>query len=366
MCSEVSMKSHIIRKVSFLLLSSIIFYSCSSTNILDKVYPTLQDGKYDSEFPYRNSSEQLEEISNTIKLINTIAFYTSYIFPDDSHYYRRDLSRIEFPKTASREVFFNRTASGTATVIEASPNEVVLLTVSHVVSFPDTIVSYFVNPDGSTSNYVQSISIKTRESHYVPDLPENPEFEIITNDQNLDIALLGYHFKTFERTSMQVFSYPWGNSSELEWGSFVYVFGFPMNYKMVTKGIVSKSSKDKNTFLIDAGFDKGSSGGMVLAVRDGVPNFEFVGLVRSVPAEYELSLRPFAKENEIDFNPMIPYKGQSYVDKTQVFKTGIIKVIAVETIKNFIHDSEKKILEKGYSLNNFISGPTKLIHSFND
>ena len=118
---------------SAMFLVSIVLLSCTSTSFMDKVYPTLQDGKYDSEFPYRNSSEQLEEISSTIKLINTIAFYTSYIFPDDSRIYKRDLAKIEFEKTASREVFFNRTASGTATVIEASQNDVVLLTVSHVV-----------------------------------------------------------------------------------------------------------------------------------------------------------------------------------------------------------------------------------------
>jgi len=360
------MISNSFAKTLFVLFYSFFLFSCTSTDLMDKVYPTLQDGKYDSEFPYRNSSVQLEEISNTIKLINTIAFYTSYIFPDESRIYKRDLAKIEFEKTAAKEVFFNRTASGTATVIEANQNYVVLLTVSHVVSFPDTVISYFINPDGSSSNYVQSISIKTRQTHYVPDLPQTGEFELIVHDPLLDIALLGHHFKTSNAFTLPEFSYPWGNSSELEWGSFVYVFGFPMNFKMVTKGIVSKSSKDKNTFLIDAGFDKGSSGGIVLAVRDGVPNFELVGLVRSVPAEYEFSLKPFATENEIDFNPMIPYKGQAYVDKTQIFKNGIIKVIAVETVKNFIEHKEKVVNEKGYLLGNFIQKPTRLIRSHNE
>ena len=139
-----------------------------------------------------------------------------------------------------------------------------------------------------------------------------------------------------------------------------------MNYKMITKAIVSKSSKDKNTFLIDAGFDKGSSGGIVLAIRDGVPNFELVGLVRSVPAEYEFSLKPFTKESDLDFNPMIPYKGEAYVEKAQIFKTGITKAIAVETIKDFISSHEKDIYQKGYMLRNFFSNPTRLINSHNE
>ncbi len=334
----------------FHYLSLLIFFSCTSQNVLEKVMPTLSDGKYDSEFPYRNSSEQLEEISNNIRLINSIAFYTSYVFREESKLYRGQILNIDFKKNAIQEITFNKTASGTATIISNKQGSVVLLTVSHIVSFPDTIYSYFLNKDGSLSTYVQSISIKTKQTNYIPDFPGNGEVEIIAIDKSLDVALLGQQYQGTQASNLLPFKYQWGNSSELEWGSFIYVFGFPMNYKMISKGIVSNPTKDKNTFLIDAVFNRGSSGGIVLAIRDGVPNFELVGLVKSVPAEYQLNVHPFSNINEIDFNPMIPYKGEIYVEREQILRTGITKVIGIEAVKDFILKNKDKILLKGYSI----------------
>jgi len=354
------MKMQDLLKPATLLFASLFILSCSSSSIYDNIYPTLNDGKYDSEFPYRNSSAQLEEISNSVRMINSIAFYTSYVFPENSRYLRREVLSIDFKKKAAQEVSFSRTASGTATVIDVSNGAVVLLTVAHVVSFPDTVYSFFVNPDGSTSYFVQSISIKTRQTNYIPNLPDNGELDVIAKDRVLDVALLGRKFLIKDVIGIQPFKYPWGSSTELEWGSFVYVFGFPMNYKMISKGIVSSPNKDKSTFLIDAVFNRGSSGGIVLGIRDGVPNFELVGLVRSVPAEFEQSIRPFAKDNDFEFNPMIPYKGDIYVEKQQVLRTGITKVLGIEVVKEFIEKSRQLIIDKGFTLNAFFNSPQKL------
>ena len=346
-------------KILASLFASLLFISCSSS-IYDNIYPTLSDGKYDSEFPYRNSSTQLEEISNSVRLINSIAFYTGYVFPEGSRHLRRELASMDFKKKATQEVYFNRTASGTATVIDVSNGAVVLLTVAHVVSFPDTIYSYFINSDGTSSLFVQSISVKTRQTNYIPDLPDNGELEIIAKDRTLDVALLGRKFDAKDVIGIQPFKYAWGSSTELEWGSFVYVFGFPMNYKMISKGIVSSPNKDKNTFLIDAVFNRGSSGGIVLGIRDGVPNFELVGLVRSVPAEFEQTIRPLAKDNDFEFNPMIPYKGEVFVEKEQVLRTGITKVLGIEAVKDFIVQHRQEITDKGFTLNAFFNPPTQI------
>jgi hypothetical protein len=71
----------LIQKIILIFVSALLFYSCTSENQVRQTdYPNLYDGKYDSEFPYRNSSEQLEEISNTISLVNSIAFYRTYHF----------------------------------------------------------------------------------------------------------------------------------------------------------------------------------------------------------------------------------------------------------------------------------------------
>lgn len=332
---------------------SFLFFSCSTSLIYEKVYPALEDGKYDTEFPYKNSSRQLKEISDCIKLINSIAFYTSYIFSFNSFITKNDITKIDFEKTAVKKVYFNKTASGTATLIYKDQEKILFMTVAHVVSFEDTIISYFVNQDGSTSNYIQSISIKTRQTNYIPDLPSGGELDIILMDKNIDIALLTKKLSNTDLINLSVFNYPWGNSSELEWGNFVYVFGYPMNLKMVTKALVSISSKEKNTFLIDAVFNRGSSGGIVLAIRDGVPNFEIVGIIKSVPADYQYVLHPLTKDQNLEFNPLVPYKGDIYVEKEQIMRTGITKVISIEAVKDFIEHHKSYLLSKGFYLKQF-------------
>ncbi|MCX7798462.1 MAG: trypsin-like peptidase domain-containing protein [Melioribacter sp.] len=332
------------------MLISLLFFSCSSSSIYQKVYPTLKDGKYDSEFPYKSSSKQLEEISECIRLINSIAFYTSYIFNYNTFITKKNIEKIDFEKIAIQKVYFNKTASGTATLIYKDQEKALFMTVAHVVAFEDTIISYFINQDGSTSNFIQSISIKTRQTNYIPDLTSGGELDIVLLDKNIDIAFLSKKFSNREPINISVFSYPWGKSSELEWGNFVYVFSYPMNLKMVTKALVSISSKEKNTFLIDAVFNRGSSGGIVLAIRDGIPNFELVGLIKSVPADYQYILHPLTKDQNLEFNPMVPYKGEIYVQKEQIMRTGITKVISIEAIKDFIEYHKSYLLSKGFYL----------------
>jgi hypothetical protein len=237
---------------------------------------------------------------------------------------------------------------------------VALISVAHVVSFPDTIISHFINPDGSFSPYIQSVSVKTKQTNYIPDFPDEGEVEVLLLDKARDVALLGKHYLPKKTFSIPVFKYPWGKSSELEWGSFVYVFGFPMNYKMISKALVSSPNKEKHSFLIDAVFNRGYSGGIVLAIRDGVPNFELVGLVRSVPAEFEYTLRPLTKEQDFDFNPMLAYKGEAYVDKEQVLRTGITKVIGIEVMRDFILEHKEELIRKGYELRDLFNVPDKL------
>ncbi len=341
-----------IKKLSliFLPLFALIIFSCTST--YESIYPTLNDGKYDSEFPYKSSSKQLEEISNSIKLINCIAFYNSYVFDESSSLTVRDVKRIDIEKSATKVIFYNNTASGTATIIGVNNGNVLLITVAHIVNFPDTVISYYSYPDGTPSQKIQSVSIKTRQSNYIPDLPDGGDLDIVLMDKSLDICLLGKKFDSIATSRLSVFNYQWGLSSELEWGTFIYVFGYPMNYKMISKGIVSSPGREKNTFLIDAVFNRGSSGGIVLAIRDGIPNFELVGLVKSVPADFQYVVHPLSKTQDLEYNPMIPYKGDLFVQKEQIMRTGITKVIGIEAVAEFIKQNRTFLINKGYYVNN--------------
>ena len=68
-----------ITQLCSMLITQLILISCSTVTY-EKIYPTLGDGKYDSEFPYIHSSEELQKITETVQRINSAGFYKTYLF----------------------------------------------------------------------------------------------------------------------------------------------------------------------------------------------------------------------------------------------------------------------------------------------
>ena len=65
-------------------------------------------------------------------------------------------------------------------------------------------------------------------------------------------------------------------------------------------------------FMVDAMFSRGFSGGIVLAIRDGVPNFELVGMIKLVSAHSSFVLTPEKDGGgDLVFDPAVPYTGGS-------------------------------------------------------
>jgi hypothetical protein len=345
------MKTFYITLLFFIPLLSI---SCSSI-IYEAAYPTLFDGKYDSEFPYKNSSDQLEDISKSIKRINCLAFYKSYIFPDSVRVTLKSLAVKQPGDYTSKTVHYDQSFSGTGTIVYNRNGKVALLTCAHILDFQDTVYSFYTDAEGNITNELQSISIKTGQTIYIPEFPERGEVEVLAIDRKNDIALIGKQYSRDYVNQFHVFNYPLGKSEELEWGSFVYAFGFPMSQKMISKAIVSSPNKDsKGGFLIDAVFNEGFSGGIVLAIRDGVPNFELVGLLVRVPVSYDFVVKPAAAKPEHRYNPAIPYTGDVFVQQMKNIKYGIIQVIPTNVIVDFFKSQNNELQRNGYDFSKFI------------
>jgi hypothetical protein len=330
-----------------------VLSGCAST-IYKSVYPTLSDGKYDSEFPYKGSSEELEQISKTVNRINSIAFYKAYIFNPGTNITRAMLTEDLLENKSNSVGYFDKNSSGTATTIYSQNGKVGLLTCAHVVSFPDTILSYYTDRNGKFTDYLESVSVRDNQLIFAAGFPGNGDMDIIAIDRVNDIAVLGKTFSSLDNTNFPVFPYPKGNAKDLDWGTFVYIFGYPMNYKMVSKAIVSSPNyDDKGSFLIDAVVNRGFSGGVVLGIRDGIPNFEFVGIIRAVPEEVHYFLRPEKLSNNIQYSPVVPYNGNAYAVEKEELKYGIAKVIPMEMISEFLEKNANLLEEKGYLLRNF-------------
>ena len=345
----------------FLLLSSssilVLFLtlnSCSTVSY-ETVYPTLRDGKYDSEFPYKGSSDELEGITKTVQRITSTGFYKTYFFDQADEITINKISNNSPEELCRESGFADQSASGTATIIYHNEGRVALLTCAHVVNYPDTVISYFYNDKGIITTFVEALLIKDIEVIYAAGFPEGSKLEIIALDKKLDIAIIGRDYHDLKNYHFPVFNYPTGPAKDLEWGTFVYVFGYPMNYQMITKALVSSPNRDgEGSFLLDAVVNKGYSGGIVLAIRDGVPNFELVGIVQWVPQEENNIIAPSKRRDDEPYNSLIPYNGEFFVKRDSDIKYGIAKIISTESIQKFIANNKQALYDKGYYLDNYV------------
>ena len=336
--------------IFFVTLQVLIQTSCTKT-IYDVIYPTLSDGRYDSEFPYRNASQQLEEIANSVKMLNYIVYYKVYYFDENQNISISELNSKKTIEKAKDVVYFNETVSGTATIIFYDGIKVGLLTCAHIGSYPDTLYNYFESSSEKSQRIVKNMAIKVRDQYFVNEIPGDIDFEVIVTDKKRDLAILSKRANNDPFQRIKSFKYPIGESSNLELGSFVYIIGYPMGHKMITRGIVSnRRDNESDSFLIDALFNRGFSGGIILAIRDGVPNFELVGMAKSVSAKNQYFLTPAPMSEQSDYEANIPYTGDIHVKKFEDINYGITYTISTDEIVDFLNENEIQLLQKGFNL----------------
>jgi hypothetical protein len=323
------------------LFSVFFFFGCQPRTAGTFMLPRA-DQRYDSEFPAGRSSDALEKALESIRLLNCVAYYRAYKYPEGVISELPPNSLLE--EKAETISFFNNTASGTATIIYAFEKDLALLTCAHVIRFPDTIITRYEKDES-----IQSIAFKIRQHIYINELPDGEDLSVIASDTQNDIALLHRHLKERPEIPQPVFSYPLGKTNDLEWASFVYLIGFPKGNKMVTSGLVSKlpTQRKSGDFLIDANFNRGFSGGLVLAIRDGIPNFELVGMAKSVSADYYYFVTPGKKYDSRQVSSIAPHTGDIFIEQRGEINYGITNAVSMELIQQFLDINRLRIMEAG-------------------
>jgi predicted RecA/RadA family phage recombinase len=345
---------------NYLGIFKIIFWglliSCTKT-----VYITegtrVVDGQYDSEFPNLPTTDYLHEVNKSIKIINTMSSYKGYEFPLIGGLIESELSDSLIKERALNEIYVNNPASGTATIIYHDNSKIALLTCAHIVMSPDTIVTYLSNKNGDKTPFVQSVYYKVRQNLTISGLPEVKGFEIIAVDEKSDIAVVGKNYKKVQRLTNNVFQFPKGKAEELKAGTFVYLFGFPRGERMVSSALVGRANRNRNhDFILDAPMHKGISGGLVLALRDGVPNFELVGMVFAVAGERISFLGPAQNQEPIKDELQRLYTGDVYLNSVRQIIYGITYAISIEQISSFFEKNKEVFRGKGFDSERFLNG----------
>lgn len=336
------------------LLIAFLAAGCSQPVLRGSRATPDHDGRYDIGFPTGNDWEALEAVLETVRLINATASYSSYSFDRSEQVTLHEISPQLLGQHHIAQEGYHDFAVGTATVIYADHNKVAVMTCAHVVDFPDTVATYYEEPDAGGHLLLQNIAIKRQQKNSITDMRQGEDFEILAIDHELDVAVLG---KTFLYTTPDVppvFRYPAGRAAELKWGTFVYLIGFPSGKKMLTSGIISSPDRNKeHGFLVDALFNRGFSGGIVLALRDGIPNFELVGLVNAVVADEEQVLVPARSEKNQPSRFAEPYRNDIYVGHRKIINYGITFGISMEAILDFIQRNRASIENAGFRIDTF-------------
>lgn len=332
--------------ISVACLSGFIF-SCNSSKYIPRSNDSTPSEYYTTQFPQREVGGKLEQAQNSLARIVTTSFYDTYTF--NKKYITLADVKTNNPKDIASDYFSTEeSTAGTSIIIRQTRDNILFISCNHVVSSPDTLITYYDEENIPKNTYVKSVSIKNRQNNLIFTSKRLQSFEVIASDANTDLALFTADLGLEQRGGTQSLNIAPGNSENLQLGSFLYILGFPRGYPMITRGLASISqSSHPNYFVTDALFNPGISGGLVLASRDDFQSFEWVGIARSSTASKENILVP--RPNLEDTKRAArPYLDTPYVQQKTRITYGITQTIPINTIKKFIAEHQKEIARNGF------------------
>jgi len=319
-------------------------------------YIATEDGPqayYQTAYPKRDVSGQLEQVFRSVKRAQVTGFYDTYRFALADSITAEAVGQRGTYRRATERFSFDRTRVGTATIVSVSGGHATLVTDNHVTTLPDTIVVYHSergrsDPEDRPGRFVESVSIRTSSRYLVIGLPDNRPFTVQARDSAADVAVLDVRLPDGPLAEIvPVLTVPVGNPARLSLGSFVYVLGYPRGFQMVTRGIVSEPDRSRDhSFLLDGLFNRGISGGLILAVRGEGSALEWVGMARSAASEPVYSLLPeYRALAEEDLT--VPYEGRLYLQRTARIDYGITFTVPVNVVQQVLRQAGVRISAPG-------------------
>ena len=316
----------------------VVLAACSRTYVLaDRGTQSF----YQTSPPIRDTSADIERIFRAVKRIQVTGVYRTHRFALADSVTTADLRNAATYRRATENYTFTHSKAGTATVIAAGPRGVTLITNEHVARLPDTVIVHYPDPAApprtrARERYVESVAVLTDRSDFVHELRGVRPFAVIARDSLNDIAALQVDMPAGELvTGIDVLQATRGDPGRLSWASFVYVLGYPAGYRMVTRAIVSDPGRTGDSFLLDGLFNRGISGGLILAVRAETGALEWVGLATSASAETEYVLFPEDRVIEEE-GMLLPYSGPLYLERTGRINYGITFSVPLTAVEEFL------------------------------
>lgn len=338
--------------LSVILLAGLLLNCSSSQRTAPEsssvVKPAPVSNYYTSSFPHQDVTEQLKDVQQSVVRIVSTGFYDSFTF-ENKYVTLEDLKNNKPKELATVYFSSEESTAGTSIILDQNDHGSLLITCEHIVSFPDTAISYLEGENIPSDTYIQSISIKKRQNNLVYTGSELKPFVVIASNKRLDLALLDVDLERSSNLDQYPLNIKSGDSNFLKLGSFLYILGFPKGYAMITRGLASSSESWNDRFFVtDASFNRGISGGLILATNDNYNSFKWVGMASSSNANRENILVPRPDEK---YSPAArPYLDSVFVQQKTRINYGITQAIPINKIKDFLRDNKKEISQRGFWL----------------
>lgn len=336
---------YLISAIALLFLVS----SCASNNITAE--QPIRSGYYKKDASQTRIGEWSRENMDLVARVQGTVFYRTYQFDPNQQLTKADFSDTGFEDRSLGIITQNESRAGTAVVLSESNGNTALITADHIVNYPDTVWHYYENSPFPNNQIVEAVSVKARSSYSVFIGDNFGPADVIINNRSLDLAVLSTRFEIDEESVRGSISA--GDSDQLEWADFVYAIGYPKGVKMITSGIVSKTDRLRGDgFTVDASFNRGFSGGMIVAINSESSLPEWVGMLSSSTSSIEYVLVP-EQMNLNDYAPEIPYTDTIYVERKNRINYGITHAVSINQIRIFLQQNRDILREFGYGLQQF-------------
>ena len=234
-------------------------------------------------------------------------------------------------------------------IVTQNSQKSLLLSCYHLFDFQDTVKTFYSTKKGVPTNNLLSLSIKTGQIIYITHKnSRRTAGRIVANDKRNDIALI--ETKTLENQLIeQPFDGSFGKKQDLKFGKEIFLIGFPKGFLCVTRGLISPSPY-KNKFLIDAPFNRGFSGGAVIAINKNDGTYRYFGMANSMAYDSQVVLIPSEKTVNINYYEKIPYSEEAYVKELKLVNVGITFAVNCSVITQFFDKEKKQLKLKGHNI----------------
>ncbi len=324
---------------------------CASTPRPTPVYHPSDNG-YTSAYPVRNISKKLSHIQQSVQRILSTAIYEVY-YMRGNHVALADILNKDISTLAAFKKSVTKSNAGTAISILQNDEYTLFITAYHVIASADTILAYEKNTPGISDPGLKSISIRRSNKTYLISGSSLFELKPIAIDPRNDLALLivKNDIYNFHSPSLSIQT---GAGKDLKLGSVIYILGYPLGNPMVTNGIVSAPNfNDQGSFLTDALFNHGISGGLIIASNDLYQTFEWVGMSSTASVNRKSLLVPNPK-TQFTYNDFDIYSDSINIDQMNFINYGVSRATPIEAILEFIYAHEEKLNNFGMSASDLV------------